>query len=264
VTIKNHILQEAKSSPSPNFSGTITPKFLVMHYTAAWTVAGTLERFADASSDVSAQLTIDVDGDVYQHVPFNKAAWHAGPSSYGGYSGLNQHSVGIEFVNPGFLKKTESGDYLDAYGSVKDKDKVGPTIKAKNARVGSGDLYWPLYPEAQIAAGADVVRQLIKAYPTIMDIVTHEQIDTRGWKTDPGPAFPMNRFRALLRDRKNDVVHYEVTSKTLNVRGGPGTTYQIIREIKAGTKVNEIKRDGAWIQIDENGWVHSSFLRLVR
>ena len=115
--IINHMWQGAVNAPSPNRGGTISPKFIVMHYTASWDEESVIATFNNPASKVSAQLTIDTDGTIYQHVPFNVRAWHAGPSSFGGYNGLNAHSVGIEFVNPGFLRKTADGRFVDSRGN---------------------------------------------------------------------------------------------------------------------------------------------------
>jgi AmpD protein len=46
--------------------------------------------------NVSAHLMIRRDGLVLQFVPFHQRAWHAGVSSYGGRSGCNDFSIGIE------------------------------------------------------------------------------------------------------------------------------------------------------------------------
>lgn len=263
MTIENHRLRGAVNAPSPNHSGIITPRFIVMHYTAGWTAESAVRTFANSSSRVSAQVTIDTDGTVYQHVPFNVKAWHAGPSSYNGYSGLNSHSVGIELVNIGYLRKTEDGGFLDAYGDVHSAADVGPVIAARHPRVGGGVFYWPVYTAAQIAAAEELCEELIDQYP-IMDIVTHEEIDERGWKTDPGPAFPMNRFKALLRDRGNDVVEYEVTANSLNMRGGPGTNFAVLAKLPRGTDVTAMETRGSWVRVTNEGWVHSAYLRRTR
>lgn len=261
MPIVNNFLVGATLRPSPNHSGLIIPKFIVMHYTAAWTVKGTLDRFADPASKVSAQITIDTDGTIYQHVPFNQSAWHAGPSTFGGYTGLNQYSIGIEHVNPGFLKKA-TGGYIDAYGSFKTEAEVGPVVESACPRAGSGTFFWPLYPEAQLAASARLVKDLLAAYP-ILNIVTHEEIDTRGWKTDPGPAFPMARYRALLGDRVKDSISYTVTSSTLNVRSGPGTNFNVVQTLRSGDGVRVMEKKEDWVRISSDGWVHSSFLRVA-
>lgn len=261
MPIVHDLLVGATQRPSPNHGGLIIPKFIVMHYTAAWTVKGTLDRFTDPASKVSAQITIDTDGTIYQHVPFNQSAWHAGPSTFGGFTGLNQYSIGIEHVNPGFLKKA-TGGYIDAYGNFKTEAAVGPVVESTCPRAGSGTFFWPLYPEAQLAASERLVKELVATYH-ILNIVSHEEIDTRHWKTDPGPAFPMTRYRALLGDRAKDTVSYTVTSTTLNVRSGPGTEFGVVQALKLGDSVRVMDRKGDWVKINSDGWVNSSFLRVA-
>lgn len=262
MRIQNHLYDGAIMAPSPNFTNkVIVPKYIVMHYTAAWTVKGTLERFADANSDVSAQFTIDVDGTVYQHVPCNKRAWHAGPSKFKEVTDLNSHSVGIEFVNPGFLRKIDEGTFQDAYGTRVSGESVGPMVAAPNARVGTGTFYWPAYSKDQIEAGERLVAALVSAYG-ILDIITHEEIDTRGWKTDPGPAFPMTRFKALLRNPSKTVVQYEVIADVLNVRSGPGTSNPVLTKLRKGAIVEAKATSAGWVQT-RDGWVSADFVRLV-
>lgn len=263
MSISNHRWVGAVSAPSPNHSGGIVPQFVVMHYTASWGIESVISTFENPNANVSAQITIDTDGTVYQHVPFNVRAWHAGPSTFGGYSGLNGHSVGIELVNPGYLRKLDDGRFIDSYDDIYTANEVGPVIRAKHRRVGSGTFYWPAYTKRQIVVAETAVGALINEYP-IMDVVTHEEIDNRGWKTDPGPAFPMNRFKSLLRDRGNDVVEYEVAARSLNVRGGPGTNYGVVDGILRGHRVEEIARSGPWVRISPEGWVHGGFLRRMK
>lgn len=262
MKIENHLLRGAVDAPSPNHGGTIRPRFVVMHYTAGWSAESAINTFADPESRVSAQVTIDTDGTIYQHVPFNKRAWHAGPSSYAGYTGLNSHSIGIELVNPGYLRKLDNGGFLDAYDRVHTAADVGPVIRARHPRVGSGTFYWPVYTERQLAAAERLTKAFIEEYQ-IIDVVTHEEIDTRGWKTDPGPAFPMNRFKALLRDRGNDVVEYEVTAGKLNVRGGPGTEFAVLNSLRSGDHITELARHGDWVRFSNDGWVHGGYLRRI-
>lgn len=205
--ISNHLLDVAIQKPSPNHGGIITPKFVVMHYTAGWTAAGAISTFEKKSSQVSAQLTIDTDGTIYQHVPFNIKAWHAGPSEYKGYTGINSHSIGIELVNPGYLRKVTGGlpdTYMDSTGATH-LIPMQHLVKMEYPRVGSGVFYWPTYTEDQLQALEDITKLLIQEY-SLEDVTSHEEIDTRGWKTDPGPAFPMNRFKKLFHGRKEDVV----------------------------------------------------------
>ena len=105
-------------------------------------------------------------------------------------NGLNSHSIGIEIVNPGYLKMQADGSFKDSNGRIHSAAKVQQTIKTKDPRVGSGDWHWPMYPKPQLEAVERLTRELIAEYG-IEAIVRHRQIDTRGLKTDPGPAFPM-------------------------------------------------------------------------
>lgn len=262
MPIVDHELDFAIDAPSPNRGGRITPKFIVMHYTAGFTASSAVSTLTRSGSGVSAHVTIDQNGSVWQHVPFNVKAWHAGPSRYAGYNGLNNHSIGIEIVNPGWFRRTADGTYYRD-NIRRTARQMGEVIEAPHSRVGSGMLYWPTYTEAALEAVEELTQELLEAYPTIMDIVTHEEIDTRGWKTDPGPAFPMNRFKRLLPHRDLDTEQFQVTASTLNVRSGPGTNFNVLREVKRGDIVSGEDQRGDWVRIDDDGWVHGGYLRRV-
>ena len=187
---------------SPNVSGQIIPQFIVMHYTASWRASGAIQTLSTRGTKVSAHIVIDTDGTTTQLVPFTTKAWHAGPSIYRGVKGLNSHSIGIEIVNPGYLKMVEGG-FEDSNGRFHHASKVQQTIKTKDPRVGTGSWHWPMYPRPQLEAVERLTKELIAMYD-ITDIVSHRQIDTRGWKTDPGPAFPMAHMRGLLSSADAD------------------------------------------------------------
>lgn len=72
---------------------------IVVHYTTAGTVSGTIEWFKNPVSEVSAHYIIDKNGDIYQMVKDTDKAWHAAHA--------NLTSIGIEHV-------AEVGDRLTA------------------------------------------------------------------------------------------------------------------------------------------------------
>lgn len=208
MDITDHMLEDVPFLASPNRSGRIKPRFLVMHYTAGFSASGAISWLRNPASRASAHLVIDNDGDITQLVPFNIKAWHAGPSRYKGTSGLNDHSIGFEITNVGWLRKQANGTFTDWTGRRTYREGEGDLkgrdlIAQPHPRVGGGMLYWPSYPEAQLAAVELATRAVLGAYD-IEDIVSHEEIDTRGWKTDPGPAFPMQRFKRLLGNDRSD------------------------------------------------------------
>lgn len=265
--ISNHELTYAIKKPTPNRSGWIAPKFIVMHYTAGESAESAIRTFESAASRVSAHLTIAKDGTVYQHAPFNVKTWHAGPSRHMGYSGLNSHSVGIEIVNEGWLLD-EGNAWVrrNSSGRVTASVPKGSAgVVARHPRVGGKEYFWPAYTQEQMDAVTVITEDIIDKY-NILDIVTHEEIDTRGWKTDPGPAFPMEEMKRLLfnnphRDLDKDM--WEITASSLNVRSGPGTAFGVIDSYTKGTYVPDLDQHGSWVRISDDGWVHGAYLRRV-
>ena len=82
MKIRNHRLfkEDGKQVPfvtSPNIGGVIQPRFLIIHYTAASSAAGTISWFQNRTSKVSAHLVIARDGSITQMVAFNRLAQHA-------------------------------------------------------------------------------------------------------------------------------------------------------------------------------------------
>ena len=139
-------------------------RFLVMHYTEI----DEAESLAVLTGDqVSVHYVVPdaprIEKDepvVYQLVPEDKRAWHAGLSYWQGATELNASSIGIENVN------------------------VGPI----------GDGKWQPYPPAQIDALIRLSRDIVARYgipPT--RVVGHSDIAPQR-KIDPGPLFP---WRAL-------------------------------------------------------------------
>jgi N-acetylmuramoyl-L-alanine amidase len=265
--IKDHKLVGARYNPSPNTSGPIIPLFLVMHYTASWTAESAINVLTRKGSGVSAHFVVDLDGTVTQLLPCNAKGWHAGPSVFSGYSGLNSNSIGIEIVNIGYLKKVGDGRFMDHTGQVliegQGRLKGVELFEAKHVRVGSGTYYWPCYPKAQLDAVEKLTQALCDSYGLI-DVVSHEEIDMRGWKTDPGPSFPMERFKRIAQNRALDEMTYEVIATTLNVRQGPGTNYPATITLSRGTRIAAEDRRGDWVRIGDNDWVHGAFLKRIQ
>lgn len=127
---------------------------------------GCLDCSADASFAsldglrVSAHCFIRRTGELFQYVPFQQRAWHAGVSSWEGRERCNDYSIGVE------LEGTD----------------VAP------------------YTEQQYQTLVQLSRALMTAYPaiTLDRVVGHEHI-APGRKTDPGPAFNWNEFKRRLQ-----------------------------------------------------------------
>ena len=112
-----------------------------------------------AHLEVSAHLLIERDGTTTQFVALDRRAWHAGPSSFCGRERCNDFSIGIEL---------EGSD-------------TSPFTATQYQRL------------------ASLSAQMRALFPRISTprIVGHSDI-APGRKTDPGPHFNWDNFRALL------------------------------------------------------------------
>lgn len=264
-------------------------RFIVMHYTAGGSGVASRDYMLKSPTEkmkllgakrkvyASAHLVVDRDGSIWQIVPFNRKARHAGSSSWKGLQSLNQYSIGIEIANYGWLDAQGDGSYKRA--DTPRFDAVDVTLAPMST--GTRVMGWENYTEPQLEATERVTRALTDAYPSISEVLGHEEIAPRR-KFDPGPAFPMQRYRNLLDSRGVGALEGEpddrqpaperyVTITRLNVRGGAGLEFEKLDEspLAPGTPLEYLDRDGVWTKVripgadDTVGWVHSDYLKLV-
>lgn len=264
MKVVNHRLEGVPFVASPNVGGFMDPTGAIMHYTAGWTAQSAISTLTNPAAKVSAQLVIDRDGSITQLVAFNRAAWHAGPSAYAGRNGCNNFTIGFEFVNPGYFRIGARGEVMDWEGkkvlTSKQLEGYDLSIQAPDKRIGGGNFIWPGYTSLQIEAGLEALAAIHKAYD--LDFVTgHEDIDTRKWKTDPGDAFPMSRFKAVIHGaaeaamgRSDGAVpvtsRFTVNTPKLNVRAAPNGTAPVIATLAGGSEVIVIRDLGAWSEVE--------------
>lgn len=181
--------------PSPNITTNreITPAFIVIHYTAGSSALSTAAWCSDKTSGVSYHAIIDRDGFIYQLVPFNRRAWHAGESSFRDYTDINSHSIGIALSNWGMLRRYPKGNlaaWPNAYTRFLPQNT--PVIDAFHKSFPAADGQkcptWEAYPLRQLWVLRTLIFALLNRYP-IQYIVGHDDIAPLR-KTDPGPAFP--------------------------------------------------------------------------
>jgi N-acetylmuramoyl-L-alanine amidase len=273
MKITQHKIDGLFLNETPNKGGRITPRFIVMHYTCGWSAEGSVSWLTDKDSKVSAHIVIGRDGEITQLAPFNIKTWHAGPSAYAGYRNLNSYSIGIELDNAGWMTEISQGEYLWSNGKRVDSGKAATMdlIQGHHKNISSvEDKYWMVYSDAQMDALDELTDALLKAYPTIEFIVGHDEVDTRGWKTDPGPAFPMEHYKKKVVSRGDEQEEqYQVNVNSLNVRGGPGIQFDKLSEgpLRSGTVVKLLEQKGAWMYVEFNthnrGWVHGRYVKRV-
>lgn len=264
MKITNHRLDGVHFVQSPNVGGFMTPTGAIMHYTAGWTAQSAVATLTNPAAKVSAHLVIDRDGTITQLVPFNRVAWHAGPSAYDGRSGCNNFTIGFEHVNPGYFRIGPNGEAMtyDGKRALTAKELAGYdlSVRAPDKRIGGGNFIWPGYTSLQIEASLEAFDACVKAYG--LGFVTgHEDIDTRKWKTDPGDAFPMGRFKNALHGpgeaamgRSDGGVrvetHFTINTPKLNVRAAPKADAPVITVLTGGSEVIVIRDLGPWSEVE--------------
>ena len=272
--IQNDLLFKATSSnnweqvgfyPTPNVGGNITPRFLVIHFTAgAANAVQTAKYFQKPEAKTSAHLNLDVDGSWTQNVEFSVKAWHAGKSNWAGYRNLNSHSIGIEVCNPGPLTIVKGG-YKTWWGKSMNSDDI---IEAPHPNAPNGEVYgWLPFTEAQVNSLIEVGQVLMTTYG-LEECVGHDMISP-GRKRDPGPCMNhrvYDQINAAMDNPNTRWEWYVANVKTsLNARGGPGTNYDIVTTLPKGTAIDEIiAKEGVWwfceLEEGEQVWLHSKFL----
>lgn len=156
---------------------------VIFHYTAGSSGRSSARYLADRETKASAHLVIDRSGEVWQLVPFNIQAWHAGRSAWGGRTRFNRFSIGIELDNRGPL--TRRGDrFFNLFGG-----EVMPSDVYTDYRDGVLS-FWHSYPAVQLNVLIEICRLIRQAYP-IRHWLGHSDISAH--KRDPGPAFPAER-----------------------------------------------------------------------
>ena len=147
---------------------------LVFHYTAAPN-GRSLELLTQSQYGVSAHYLVPdaampgMENKVYQLVPEEQRAWHAGSSYWQGDRLINASSIGIEIVNLGYPSPEENGLPL--------MQRQWFDFNTKQMTV-----------VAQLAADI-IARHQISPYK----VVGHADISP-GRKVDPGPKFPWERL----------------------------------------------------------------------
>lgn len=196
-TVTNNLIFDDQKQISfrdtPNKGGLIKPIYLIMHFTGAPSASSTINWFMNKAAKVSAHLLIDRDGRINQFVAFNRAAWHAGQSNWQGRTNLNNHSIGIEFVNSGLLEAKKNQDGSIYYFNRLTNTRILDYQKDCNGHA------WENYTPAQMDAAVKVAEALVSEY-RLVDVLGHEQI-APGRKVDPGPAFKWELF-AHLKPKK--------------------------------------------------------------
>jgi N-acetylmuramoyl-L-alanine amidase len=190
------------------------PKFIIMHFTTGTRMESTINHFKDATSGVSTHLLIGRSGRVVQFLPFDRIAHHSGFSWWEQQSNLNQSSIGIELDNAGLLIRKDGK--WQRHKMVIPDDEVKQEVHWKQFRPNNPENFpgWQTFTKVQLDVALKIVRALTERYPSIQEILGHDDVNLRN-RYDPGPLFPMPRFRKALFGREQpDIEEYVLNHAT--------------------------------------------------
>ncbi len=240
------------------------PDTIVIHYTAGRSAESSANYLCKDDVQASAHLVIGRNGEIYQLVPFDTVAWHAGKSAYAGREWLNKYSIGIELDNAGSLEKV--GDEYQAWFGTKYQAN---DVMLATHRNETNPAYWHAYTEKQIETCRMICELLIEKYD-IVTIVGHEEIAPQR-KRDPGPAFPLDKFRDRLfhqnRSDEPDEINAKgiVTATELNIRLDAGTDFEkVAQPLAKGAEVKVLEEKNGWYKVETQitGWVGKAYVEI--
>ena len=160
-------------------------QFIVVHYTAIDNAASIRELTTNKVSSHFLVLDED-DNKIYNLVPLEQRAWHAGASTFRGRTNINDTSVGIEIVSDGIAKEF-----------ISDPNPYHPY-----------DHYVD-YKPVQIEKTAQIIKYVAEKYNVpARNIVAHSDI-APSRKKDPGAKFPWKE----LYDKYNIGAWYDEADK---------------------------------------------------
>lgn len=266
VTVNDYTDRTAEKNNQSFDKDNGLPDTVIMHYTAGSSAQSSVNHLTKHDVKASAHLVIGRSGEVFQLVPFDKIAWHAGISRYGGREGFNKYSIGIEMDNAGLLKKV--GHQYQAWFGTKygESDVLHATHRNETT-----PQYWHTYTEAQWQVAREIVELIVNAYD-IREILGHEEISP-GRKQDPGPAFELDRFRNMIlgtnRESADVVASAELPEKgivdgsKLNIRANPGGQFdKVAKPLPRGQEVTILDEENGWYKVETviTGWVSKAYI----
>jgi N-acetylmuramoyl-L-alanine amidase len=247
VTINdNHRIVGAASVNLGMPNGTITPRRIVVHYTAGSTLSGAINALQGGGN--SYNVLINVNGTYHQARPFNKSAGHAGRSNWKesrgvtNFTSVNGDSIGISMVNLGNFGYFAQGKWW--YG-FEDGQPQNPSIADEDANKHSliyrpdRPSHWTPYDPRQLPACKALIAALIEKYDTITEIVGHHDVAIDG-KSDPGPLCPLEDWRREFDMQGSLGFQAKARSpdNELNVRDRPGTDGRVVKVLRNGDIVH--------------------------
>ena len=222
-------------------------KFLVIHFTAGSTDNGTAAKansnyFKSVYRGASAHYFVDKSSNIYRCVPDNLVAWHCGTSGkYYHSSCRNSNAIGIELCS-----YASNGKYYFYDQTVKNALVLARYIVKKyNIPKNNVLMHWH-------------VTHKVCAAP----FITNSKPNSL-WDNFKNKIFSNESLYKVTKMNSTGKVINITSNDVLNVRSGPGTSFNIINRLKNNTIVNITGKFEDWYRLDNNGFVLNKYIQII-
>lgn len=193
----------------------------------------------------SYHVLISRDGSLKQCVPFNEGGVHAGKSNWKDITGektgkgrLDDHDFSLSFYSVGISLANRS----HAYGNDTHSHAASPPVSAEHRNKKGKTEIWEKYTPEQIETYKEVCRALCNEYPSIVNIIGHDDIAV-GRKVDPGPMF--GNIIPELREELSSNGHLSLATEkkrwAAKVIGKRGESIPLWGNCKGRAKIDELQ-----------------------
>ena len=197
-------------------------RFIILHYTAL-DDENSIKVLTEQEVSAHFLITTRDEEPIYNLVPEDKRAWHAGESEWKSSKNLNDSSIGIEIVNLGLNEDILDDTDVGVERALKNQYRQAP------------------YTEEQIKKIAILVKYLSEKYEIAPEnILGHSDVAPKR-KLDPGPMFPWKE----LYDKYNIGMWYDEDEKN-KIQTEIGAEFSTLT---VTAYQNEFKKFGYAIQI---------------
>lgn len=187
---------------------------IVGHCTAGPSVMSAVNDWNRTPVQIGTAFIIDETGTIFQCFPANHWAYHTGTGE-----AYDKSSIGVELVNPGWLKFNPADNSYRAWFTGRD----GQGVVYNDRRYDHGSLwrgqrFYATYPPVQVRAFAELVANLLRDHriePAFWDprrFLDYAPTDGKNFngflphsvlsnqRYDLGPAFPYASFITQVKD----------------------------------------------------------------
>jgi len=170
------------------------PKFIVIHYSANTggmkSALNYENKYTAAQGGLGYHYMIDRNGAFYESCPPDRVIYHGGGADKkvtGGAVG-NKNSIGVCLINAGYERKgvPKNSEWIE--GKFPNGNPGDATSKTSKG-------FFEPYTDVAYKKAVEICANMLNKYPNIQasDIVGHSDISSA--KSDPGPAWDMEKFR---------------------------------------------------------------------